>query len=367
MKLLSTFLFIIGFYIKFVNSNPHQQYTCPANCVDVWGDCQDYVQFCQDPKKGPVVRSKCPCTCQVCSPPPTLAPSTTTSTMKPTTKPLLERYKCRPVNIIFVLDNSESIDDAFFNKHIDDFVNDVAGVYPMKGEVRGPSTRVGIVQFGSSANVTYPLIERTRNEFNPRITYSNQGSKNITLGLETALVEFQGQGIGRDENVMVVLVTNVITTLDIQQTSGAVSRVREYSSFFAGVGINGFNGNEISSNLTNLIELIGNKALAFPDIWSAGSYGDGIPPKSLEIYPCKASLCKGVIFIGEMTEIIGQYRKEIFLNSTKQIAAYLDANPGPLSTPEELQFSIAIYGNQTIRPIQLQSFAEFNRDLDILI
>uniref|UniRef100_A0AC34R062 VWFA domain-containing protein n=1 Tax=Panagrolaimus sp. JU765 TaxID=591449 RepID=A0AC34R062_9BILA len=75
--------------------------------------------------------------------------------------------------------------------------------------------------------------------------------------------------------------------------------------------------------------------------------------------------CKGAIFIGEMTEVIGQGRKSIFLNATKQIAAYLNANPGP--STNLLHFSIATYGNGTLRPILLQTFSDFNRDLNYLI
>uniref|UniRef100_A0AC34Q4W6 Uncharacterized protein n=1 Tax=Panagrolaimus sp. JU765 TaxID=591449 RepID=A0AC34Q4W6_9BILA len=68
-----------------------------------------------------------------------------------------------------------------------------------------------------------------------------------------------------------------------------------------------------------------------------------------------------------MTEVIAQERKGIILNATKNIAAYLNSNPGPSTTADQLQFSIATYANGTIRPIKLQTFTDFNNDLDYLI
>uniref|UniRef100_A0AC34Q4Y7 ShKT domain-containing protein n=1 Tax=Panagrolaimus sp. JU765 TaxID=591449 RepID=A0AC34Q4Y7_9BILA len=77
MNKLFCFLFIALASAKLdFGQELREEYTCPANCVDTWGDCKDYAQFCQDPKKGSVIRAKCPCTCQVCGPTPTSGAAT---------------------------------------------------------------------------------------------------------------------------------------------------------------------------------------------------------------------------------------------------------------------------------------------------
>uniref|UniRef100_A0AC34QMZ9 VWFA domain-containing protein n=1 Tax=Panagrolaimus sp. JU765 TaxID=591449 RepID=A0AC34QMZ9_9BILA len=287
--------------------------------------------------------------------------------MPTTTAPPVYSLMCRPVNLMFVLDYSQSINPNFYNTSVRAFVRTIAAGYPMKGEIDGSSSRIGIVQFASDANVSYPLIERTRQEFlntiDAGIYYPHQGITNISIGLEVAINEFKNQGIAAHDNVMIILMTDGVSTLDIQQTQPAADRVHAYTDFFAGVGIDGINGNDISANLTNLGILLGNRDLAFADILLAEDSVSGIWPKSRKTYPCPP--CKGAIFIAEMTETIGQYKKEILLNATKQIAAYLNANSG--LSAEELLFSIATYGNGVIRPIQFQKFDDFNYDLDRLI
>uniref|UniRef100_A0AC34R3I0 VWFA domain-containing protein n=1 Tax=Panagrolaimus sp. JU765 TaxID=591449 RepID=A0AC34R3I0_9BILA len=243
--------------------------------------------------------------------------------------------------------------------------------YSMKGEIAEPSSRIGVVQFASDATVTFPLIERTRQEFistiDQGVYYSYGGITNISLGLTKALEEFNSQGILPHDNVMVILVTDGVSTFDIRQTKPAADQVRAFTDFFAGVGIDGVNGNDIAANLTDLALLIGNRNLAFPDIVHAEDPISGIWPQTRKIYPCPVAPCKGVIFIGEMTEVIGYERKGVFLNAAKQIAAYLNSNPGSSTTANELQFSIATYGNGTIRPIRLQPFTYFSNDLNSLI
>lgn len=47
---------------------------------------------------------------------------------------------------------------------------------------------------------------------------------------------------------MVVLVTNGVSTLNIRQAQLSADKVRVYTKFFAGVGIDGINDNDISVN-----------------------------------------------------------------------------------------------------------------------
>uniref|UniRef100_A0AC34Q4T2 VWFA domain-containing protein n=1 Tax=Panagrolaimus sp. JU765 TaxID=591449 RepID=A0AC34Q4T2_9BILA len=271
---------------------------------------------------------------------PTLTPLTGPPVPGTTASPSGDPLKCRPVNLIFVLDTSQSIDGRFYNTSVREFVKQISIGYSMKGEINEPSSRIGVVQFASDATITYPLIERTRQEFistiDQGVYYSYGGITNISLGLTKALEEFNNQGILAHDNVMVILVTDGVSTLDIRQTQPVADQVRAFTDFFAGVGIDGVNGNDIAANLTDLALLI-------------------VAP------------CKGVIFIGEMTEVIGYERKGVFLNAAKQIAAYLNSNSGSSTTANELQFSIATYGNGTIRPIRLQPFTYFNNDLNSLI
>uniref|UniRef100_A0AC34Q4Y3 VWFA domain-containing protein n=1 Tax=Panagrolaimus sp. JU765 TaxID=591449 RepID=A0AC34Q4Y3_9BILA len=197
--------------------------------------------------------------------------------------------KCRPANLVFVLDTSQSIDGSFYNSTVRAFVKKIASGYPMKGEINGPSSRIGIVQFASDALVTYPMIERTRQEFlatiDQGIFYSDEGITSMSLGLETTVKELDHKGINKNDNLMVILVTDGVSTLDIRQTKPAADKVREYTKFFAGVGIDGINGNDISANLANLITLIGNGDLAYPDIAHAEDLVNGIWPESRKIYP----------------------------------------------------------------------------------
>uniref|UniRef100_A0AC34QNM6 VWFA domain-containing protein n=1 Tax=Panagrolaimus sp. JU765 TaxID=591449 RepID=A0AC34QNM6_9BILA len=354
----SLIVLIAQVFLVSANFELSQENTCPTYCADIWNDCAIFTDMCHDPKRGPVIRAKCPCTCQVCGPPPTTIPPPVNT-------------KCLPVNLFFVLDTSQSIDGSFYNSTVRAFVKKIALGFPMKGEINGPSSKIGVVQFASYAKVSYPLIERTRQEFldtiDAGIYYTDQGTTNITLGLFATISEFQRQGIAPFDNVMVILMTDGISTFDIRQTKPVADSVRAYTDFFSGVGIDGINGNDIAANSTNLITLIGNRDLAFADIPHAEKDSDGIWRETRKIYPCPVPACKGVIFIGEMTEVIDYDRKGIFLNATKQIAAYLNSNPGSSTTANQLKFSIATYGNGTIRPVMLQTFTAFNRDLDSLV
>uniref|UniRef100_A0AC34Q4D1 VWFA domain-containing protein n=1 Tax=Panagrolaimus sp. JU765 TaxID=591449 RepID=A0AC34Q4D1_9BILA len=276
--------------------------------------------------------------------------------------------KCLPVNIMFVLDNSQSINNVTYNDAVRAFVTKISLAYGFAADPGvAVSSQIGVVQFASNATITFPLKPRTREEFiltiNQSIYYIDQGITNISLGLDTALAELQRQGL--KENVMVILMTDGVSTLDIAQTQDSANRVKAYTKFFAGVGIDGINGNDISANISNLQTLIGNKDLAYPDIPTAEG-PKGIWYETRIIYPCPVPACKGVIFIGEMTEVIAQYRKGVFLNATKSIAAYLNANPGGTEA-DQLLFAIGTYGNQTFRPPKLQTFIDFNNDLDQLI
>uniref|UniRef100_A0AC34QNH6 VWFA domain-containing protein n=1 Tax=Panagrolaimus sp. JU765 TaxID=591449 RepID=A0AC34QNH6_9BILA len=271
---------------------------------------------------------------------------------------------------MFILDNSQSIDPGTFNTAVRQFVKDISLKYAFQNEIAEPSSRIGIVQFASGASVSYPLIERTRQQFldtvDGGITYDIQGITNISLGLEVALQELNDRGIPAHDNVLVILMTDGVSTLDIKLTKPAADRMQAYTKFFAGVGVQGVNGNDISANLTNLQILIGNTALAYPDITAAEDPTTGIWHETRVIYPCPVPACKGVVFIGEMTEVIAQERKGIFLNATKSIAAYLNANPGGTNA-DQLQFAIGTYGNITFRKPVFQSFTDFNTVLDQLI
>lgn len=161
------------------------------------------------------------------------------------------------------------------------------------------------------------------------------------------------------------MVTDGVSTPDIIEAEPYAAQLRAKVHMFMGVGIPGINGNQIAANTSNLVFLLGNKTdYAFPNIAAAEAASSGILPDSLKVYPCPSVACKGVIFIGEMTEVIAQERKELFLNATMQIAANIYANPGGATTQDQLRFGLALYGSEIYRYSQLQSYSDFRDTVD---
>uniref|UniRef100_A0AC34R7Y1 COL6A n=1 Tax=Panagrolaimus sp. JU765 TaxID=591449 RepID=A0AC34R7Y1_9BILA len=223
---------------------------------------------------------------------PTYQPQTTT-TGRPCS---YQNSSCQTVDIVFIVDTSQSIDGNYFTQYVKQFIKDIGDSFHMLGDYplgQTPS-RVSVIEFASTANVTLPLVARTREDFNQRIDeyvyYDNQGITNISLGLQKALEVFQTASPPMT-NPIAVLMTDGVSTLDLKLSQPAADRLKNYIYFLAGVGVNGINGNDVEANITNMATLIGNRKFAFGTINAANDQYSGLLAKALVAYPCTSS-CK---------------------------------------------------------------------------
>ncbi|KAE9546256.1 hypothetical protein FO519_010532, partial [Halicephalobus sp. NKZ332] len=231
------------------------------------------------------------------------------------------------------------------------FVKYIGGAFSMSGEapLDFPNAlgRTAVIQFSDEATVSVPFARRTRSEFisaiDNNVVYQKGGTTSIENALQKA-VDYLGNGSTATDNLVVVIVTDGVSTQDIVDSQPVADKLRKRVHMFTGVGIPGINGNDIEANITNLALLLGNPDYAFSNITFAEDALIGILPDALKAYPCPTIACKGVIFIGEMTEVIAQERKELFLNATMQIATKINANPGGSTTNDQVKYAIALFG-----------------------
>uniref|UniRef100_A0AC34QWP7 C-type lectin n=1 Tax=Panagrolaimus sp. JU765 TaxID=591449 RepID=A0AC34QWP7_9BILA len=219
--------------------------------------------------------------------PPTLPPTTASPCS-------YQNNSCETIDIVFIVQVSQSINGNYFTQYVKQFIKDVGGAFYMVGDSpsgRQPS-RVAVVEFASAVNVTLPLVARTRENFDKLIDdhvyYENQGIKNITIGLQAALDIFQNAS-PPPVNTIAILMVDSVTTFDIKQAKMAADSLRNFVYFLAGVGIEGINGNDVEANITNMATLIGNSHFAFGNIDAANDPTTGILPRALNIYPCSSS------------------------------------------------------------------------------
>uniref|UniRef100_A0A914E260 Uncharacterized protein n=1 Tax=Acrobeloides nanus TaxID=290746 RepID=A0A914E260_9BILA len=260
----------------------------------------------------------------------------------------LTNNSCQEVDIIFILDRSQSIDPGTYNNAVKQFVLNISNRFTFEDEAYGTPNfaRIGVIQFTDTADITIPLQNTLdRNTFNQEVisevVYQRGGDTKISVGLNAAYQEFINNP--RTQYLVAILMTDGVDSFenDINDTATieAARRLETIVMVFMGVGI----GDEGSMNMENLTALLGNKTqYAYDNLQDAYNVSFGVAPEIAMAYPCPAIVCKGVLFVEEMTEIVGPENKIMFLEATLGISKIIH------SIDSETQFGLVLFNNVTI-------------------
>ena len=144
----------------------------------------DLLQFLSDyviPEFYPIsCESSYPSSTVISTNPPLTTNSISTPSLPPSTN-----ASCVSLELIFVLDRSQSIVPSIYDKNVTQFVLDFANQFSFPEEASNGNgyARFGLIQFSDTSEVTIPLGNYSRSNFNSLVTNNvhmgNDGINNI--------------------------------------------------------------------------------------------------------------------------------------------------------------------------------------------
>uniref|UniRef100_A0AC34GNS3 VWFA domain-containing protein n=1 Tax=Panagrolaimus sp. ES5 TaxID=591445 RepID=A0AC34GNS3_9BILA len=274
-------------------------------------------------------------------------PTTSFSYASPSYIPPQSNTSCASLELIFILDRSQSVIEDFYNNFT--FADEASASYPAYA-------RFGVIQFSDDPIVSITLGNYSRQDFQNRVyntvVYDDGGVSNLVDALNAATTQFKQNSVLT--NRAIILVLNDVSMVDIINSLDAIHRLENYVSLPIGVITPGRWGNQQEA-LTHLKILLDNKTeLAFPSLAAAEN---GIPALVESTFPCeKPPACSALIFILESSEAVGADSKLMFLKLAQQISFSIHRNPNQ-------RFGLALYAQEVYQQIQLQTFEEFNKTI----
>ncbi|KAE9554599.1 hypothetical protein FO519_002159 [Halicephalobus sp. NKZ332] len=271
---------------------------------------------------------------------------------------------CSSLELIFILDRAESVVPSIYNGNVPQFVIDLASqfTFPDESTSENPGyIRLGVIQFGETAEVTIPLGNYSRSDFINRVNTtvnmgSNSGEDNVVNGLLAAYNQFST--LSSLPNRAVILVADDLNNYTVADAQDAMAKLKNLVSLPMGVVIPGTSGSDEEA-FEQLKLLFGNDSkYVFPDLTSASS---GIPGLVSEHFPCQGPpVCSVILFIEESTTAIGHSGKMNFLLLVRRLLNTVIFNPNQ-------RFSLSFFGGVIYKGIEPQPLAEFNATLEAAI
>uniref|UniRef100_A0A914Y387 VWFA domain-containing protein n=1 Tax=Panagrolaimus superbus TaxID=310955 RepID=A0A914Y387_9BILA len=281
----------------------------------------------------------------------------------PPTTPHPHNNSCNSIELIFILDRSQSVDTDFYNNNATQFVLDLATQFTFPNEANPNHfgyARFGVIQFSDDAVASVPLGNYTRAQFTSlvksSISYTDGGTSRLDNAFLTAYNQFQSYST--INNRAIILLVNDVSMFAINDSIDALHKLENFVTLPMGAIVPGLNGNPQEA-LSHLIYLLGNRSqLAFSSLTAAKA---GIPTLVDTTFPCATPpVCSALIFIVEASEAIGPDAKLNFLKLVQRLVSVTAQNSNQ-------RFAIALYAKSIYHGIELQNFNDFNKTLSSFI
>jgi Mg-chelatase subunit ChlD len=279
-----------------------------------------------------------------------------------TPAPITTNSSCISLDLIFILDRSESVYPDYYNNNITNFVLDIANQFAFHDEATSGNpayARFGVIEFASTASITIPLGNYSRSQFNKdvstKVAYSEaEGTTRIDDAFMAAYFQFQQNGLMK--NKAFILIVDDVTTNNIQDAQDALARLEQYVTLPIGTIMTGSWG-DLQDGYQRISSLLGPKN-AFPSMDDDQS---NILNRLDSTYPCTAlPACSAIIFVEEATTAIGKPSKIAFLQLVSKLVNSIEHTPNQ-------RFALALYGQVVYKDIEYQTFENFNQTLNDFI
>uniref|UniRef100_A0AC34FV04 VWFA domain-containing protein n=1 Tax=Panagrolaimus sp. ES5 TaxID=591445 RepID=A0AC34FV04_9BILA len=277
-----------------------------------------------------------------------------------TPAPFSTNSSCISLDLIFILDRSQSVYEDYYNINVTNFVLDIANQFAFHDEATAGNpafARFGVIEFSSTPSVTIPLGNYTRKDFNTNVTkliaYSvDEGTTRIGEAFMAALNQFKQNSLMR--NQAFILVVDDVTTENIQDAKDALNKLKQYNNILSIGTIMTGSWGDLQDGYKQLSSLLGNKNV-FPSM--DDNQGD-ILNRMDTVYPCTAlPACSAIIFVEEASTAIGQPSKIKFLQLVSKLVNSIEHTPNQ-------RFGLALYAASLSKDVEFQLFDDFNRTLN---
>uniref|UniRef100_A0A914ZAW4 VWFA domain-containing protein n=1 Tax=Panagrolaimus superbus TaxID=310955 RepID=A0A914ZAW4_9BILA len=276
-----------------------------------------------------------------------------------TAAPFTTNSSCISLDLIFILDRSQSVYEDYYNTNVTNFVLDIANQFAFHDEATSGDpafARFGVIEFSSTPSVTIPLGNYSRTNFNSNVTkliaYSvDEGTTRLGDAFMAAFNQFQQNSIMK--NKAIILIVDDLTPENIQDAKDALNKLKQYVSLPIGTIMTGSWG-DLQDGYKRLSDLLGKKNV-FP---SMDDNQDDILNRIDTTYPCTAlPACSAIIFVEEASTAIGQPSKIKFLQLVSKLVNSIEHTPNQ-------RFGLALYASSLSKDVEFQMFDDFNRTLN---
>ncbi|KAE9549714.1 hypothetical protein FO519_007078 [Halicephalobus sp. NKZ332] len=285
-----------------------------------------------------------------------------TPVVTPSGTPPSTNTSCTSLELIFILQRSGSTVPVIYENNVTQFVIDLANQFSFANEVSSGNgyARFGLIQFADNAEVSIPLANYSRSDFNnqvkQKVVIGSGGLNNVIDALLAAYNEFQSHSILSNKAIMLVI--DDISAVMMNDSLDAMAKLRTLVPLPMGVIVPGYAGTP-EEGLAHLKILLGNNTrLAFPDLSTALQNAPGLISTT---YPCQVPpACSVICFIEEATIAIGNTAKLNFLQLVQRLVNTVVFNPNQ-------RFSLSFFGGKILKGIEPQVFSDFNATLSAFI